>query len=236
VDGFGASATLDQILAATEQLLETAAGFGDDEVRAPSLLPGWSRGHVLTHVARNADGGTHLLAWARTGVETPEYTSLDARAADIEAGAGRSPEQLRTDVRDSADRFAAEYRLMPAEAWHRPVRWTAGQEHPAYRAADARLTEVLIHHVDLGAAYTPHQWPAEFVADQLNQVVAAFTRRADPSPMRLHATDTGTRHEVAKEGPLIEGSQSDLLAWLMGRSPGTDLTTNAALPAPPFLY
>ncbi|MEV7393377.1 maleylpyruvate isomerase N-terminal domain-containing protein, partial [Streptomyces sp. NPDC091215] len=59
--GFDPATTLDQINAATGHLLETAARFTDADVRAPSLLPGWSRGHVLTHVARNADGGRNLL-------------------------------------------------------------------------------------------------------------------------------------------------------------------------------
>ena len=45
----------------------------------PSLLPGWSRGHVLTHLARNADGAVNLLTWARTGVETPQYVSQEQR-------------------------------------------------------------------------------------------------------------------------------------------------------------
>ena len=39
---------LDQIVAASERLLDTTARLSDADVRAPSLLPGWSRGHVLT--------------------------------------------------------------------------------------------------------------------------------------------------------------------------------------------
>ena len=68
--GFDPAATLRQINAATGQLLQTVAQFTDADVRAPSLLPTWSRGHVLTHLARNADGGRRLLLWARTGVGT----------------------------------------------------------------------------------------------------------------------------------------------------------------------
>ncbi|MEU6241500.1 maleylpyruvate isomerase N-terminal domain-containing protein [Streptomyces sp. NPDC047024] len=125
--GFDPAATLEQISAATERVLLTASRFTDADVRAPSLLPEWSRGHVLTHLARNADGGRRLLHWARTGDETPEYASLAARAEEIEAGAGRSAGELVADVRESAARFAAEYRRMPLTAWDREVRWTAGQ-------------------------------------------------------------------------------------------------------------
>ncbi|TDB81213.1 maleylpyruvate isomerase family mycothiol-dependent enzyme [Actinomadura sp. KC216] len=177
--------------AATRALLATADGFDDGDVRAPSLLPGWTRGHVLTHVARNADGGTRLLTWARTGVESYEYPSMEARAAEIEEGAGRPAAALVEDVRDSARRFADAYALMPDEAWTRTVQWTSGARHPAARAADSRLTEVLVHHVDLDAGFTPSDWPAEFTSRALDSVVAAFARREDAPRLRLRATDTG---------------------------------------------
>lgn len=231
---------LDRIVAATGQLLCTAGGFGDADVRGPSLLPGWTRGHVLTHIARNADGGRNLLVWARTGVETPEYPSMAARAEQIEAGAGRDAGALLADVRDSADRFAEEYARLPASAWDRLVRWTGGDEHPAARAADSRLCEVLVHHVDLGAGYTPAQWPAEFATDLLARVVAAFDGRADAPAMRLHATDSDTSYEVraTRDTRTIRGPRTALLAWLMGRGAAADLTTRdgTPLPRPPFLY
>lgn len=53
----------------------------------PSYLPGWSRAHVVAHVARNADALVNLLIWARTGIETPMYASGDQRAREIEEGA-----------------------------------------------------------------------------------------------------------------------------------------------------
>ena len=61
-----ASHSLDRLAAATERLLATATALGDAQVREASLLPGWTRGHVLTHLARNADGMINLLSWART--------------------------------------------------------------------------------------------------------------------------------------------------------------------------
>jgi maleylpyruvate isomerase len=94
-----------------------------------SLLPGWTRGHVLTHLARNAEGGTRLLGWARTGVPSYEYRSLAARAAAIEAGAGRPAAALIQDVRQTAGAFAAAATGMPEQAWQRVVRCTAGRSH-----------------------------------------------------------------------------------------------------------
>lgn len=105
-------------------------------------------------------------------------------------------------------------------------------------------TEHLLRTADLDAGYTPTQWPADFVHAMLGSVVASFGARADAPAMRLHATDTATTTGtwygigVARPAPVIHGSESSLLAWLMGRSQGADLTVQdgAALPDPPFLY
>src|ERR1700733_9187275 len=40
----------DAVAAATQRLHDTATALSDEQVRAPSVLPGWSRGHVLTHI------------------------------------------------------------------------------------------------------------------------------------------------------------------------------------------
>jgi maleylpyruvate isomerase len=41
--------------AATARYLQALTVLRGADVRAPSLLPEWSRGHVITHVSRNAD-------------------------------------------------------------------------------------------------------------------------------------------------------------------------------------
>src|SRR5213080_825186 len=102
------SGLLARVGAATDRLMATAAALSDAQAREPSLLAGWSRGHVLTHIARNADGLVNLLRWARTGTQTPMYASAESRAADIEAGAGRPAADLAADVRESAAALAAQ--------------------------------------------------------------------------------------------------------------------------------
>jgi maleylpyruvate isomerase len=221
------------ITAATGALLASAGRLADADMRAPSLLPGWTRGHVLTHVARNADGGTRLLTWARTGVASHEYPSMDARAAEIEDGAGRPAAVLVADVRDSADRWAEAYAAMPDDAWERVVQWTSGARHPIARATDARLTEVLTHHVDLDSGFTPADWPAAYVTRMLPNIVASYARRDGAPRLRVHATDTGAS---CGDGDIeVAGPASSLLAWLMGRTDGRDLTGAEGV-ALPFLY
>src|ERR1700690_838635 len=124
---------------ATGRLLDGVASLSDAAATQPSLLPGWSRGHVLTHLARNAEGSTRLLTWARTGVPSYEYESTEARAAEIEAGAGRPVKVLMEDVRRPAAALEEAAADMPPQAWRRVVRYTGGQERSADVILPSRL-------------------------------------------------------------------------------------------------
>ena len=224
-----ASHSLDRLAAATDRLLATATALSDAQAREPSLLPCWTRGHVLSHIARNADGLRNLLIWARTGTETPMYASAESRSADIEAGAGRPAADLAADVRESAARFAAEAANLPGGAWAVPVRALNGPPFPAHEVLDRRLSETEIHNVDLAAGYAPSDWPADFVAAALPRVAGSFTGRND-APCCLVRAD-GPPHQQFPIGPagtasppvVVRGQPADLLAWLLGRGSGAGL-------------
>jgi maleylpyruvate isomerase len=227
-----------QLRSATADLVAAIDGLSDADVRAPSPLPGWTRGHVLTHLARNAEGGTRQLTWARTGVPSYEYESVAARAAAIESGAGRPAAALIADVRACADGFFAAADGMPAQAWQRTVRWTTGDEAAAALIVPMRLGEVHIHHVDLDIGYRPGDWPAAFVSDYLDRAVTAL--RDHPGlQIRMEATDTGRVHEAGEAdpgAPVVAGPEYALLAWLLGRSDGDELASDGPLPRVPPLY
>jgi maleylpyruvate isomerase len=231
-----------QLRAATADLIDAISGLSDMEVRAASPLPGWTRGHVLTHLARNAEGGTRQLEWARTRVPSYEYESLAARAAAIEQGADRSAVVLAADVRSTADGFFAAADKMTTQAWHRKVRWTTGHEADAALIVPMRLGEVLIHHVDLDIGYRPQDWPTAFVDDYLDRAVTALSGHAEwPGAVRMEATDTGRVFEVGdmtSAAPVIAGPEYQLLAWLLGRSDGGELCRDGdgRLPEVPPLY
>ncbi len=170
---------------ATARLAGTAAGLTDDDARQPSALAGWTRGHLLTHIARNADGLRNLLVWARTGMELPQYPSAEARTAGIEAGAGRGAGELLADLRESAAAFSAEAATLTGPAWRAPVHGMRGPDHPAWYTLVRRLVEVEIHHVDLDAGFGPADWPDSFVAIELPLAAADFAHRADVPACRL---------------------------------------------------
>jgi len=168
---------------ATSRLLGTVKGLSDDDVRAPSQLPGWTRGHVLTHLARGAEALTNLLHGARTGEPTRAYASQEARNEAIERGAGRSAEELLADVTAGAEKFRAAVAILPDDAWERRVRVLDYAEFPALQLLTRRLVEVELHHTDLGAGYGPDDWPARFAGMDLDEPMR--TQRADRKPRGL---------------------------------------------------
>lgn len=225
-------ALLDQVAKGTTHLLDTVRGLGDDDLRAPSLLPGWTRGHVVAHLARNADSLVNLLIWARTGVEIAQYPSAYLRDADIEAGALRPAEQLLLDLSAAVERWSALATTAPTETWSATVRTRQGTPVPASAIARMRLLEVEIHHVDLGASYTPADWHPAFVTDELPRVAADITTGlpSGTPAFALEATDTDFRATIGlgEPGHTITGPSAQLLGWLIGRSSGSELS--GALP------
>src|SRR3569833_623824 len=158
-----------QIERSTQRLLETVKTLDGAGLAAPSLCEGWTRGHVLSHLSRNADGYTNLFTWVRTGVETPMYASREARNADIDAGAFRTLEEQTDDLRATHARMMAAIDAIPPTAWTNEVTLISGAVLPAHRIVWMRVCEVEIHHVDLDAGYGPADWPAGFARRLLHE-------------------------------------------------------------------
>ena len=176
----------DQIDQATQRLLDTARVITEPDLRAPSLLPGWTRGHVVAHVARNADAMRNLLVGVRTGQDRPAYPSAEARQADIERGAGLRASELMTDLAGSAMALRTIARQLPEEGWQVPVRILGSDPFPAAEVLTRRLVEVELHHCDLGAGYGPADWPPAFAAMELAEPMRSWRqdRLGYPEPSR----------------------------------------------------
>ncbi|WP_100444006.1 maleylpyruvate isomerase family mycothiol-dependent enzyme [Glycomyces xiaoerkulensis] len=162
---------------ATKRLVATVEDLSDEQLRAPSALEGWTRGHVITHVARSCDAMCRMLVWARTGEGVPGYPSKESREADIEAGSGRSREELVADLVESAAWLAAEVGSMPQEAWDTTIETPTGATIPAAEIPARRLVEVECHHTDLDTGYTAADWTAGFAEMPLGEPMRTW--RAD---------------------------------------------------------
>ena len=182
----------DQIDQATQRLLGTARILTEPDLRAGSLLPGWTRAQVLAHVARGADATRHLLVGVRSGQDRSAYASAEAWQADIEYRAGLRPKELADDLAGSAMALRTVARQLPDERWPHPVLIPGSASFPAADLLVRRLVEVELHHCDLGAGYAPADWPAAFAAMELAEPMRSqrrdrleSTRTAEPlSPPR----------------------------------------------------
>lgn len=212
--------------------------MGPDAFTAPSMLPGWSRAHVLSHLARNADGMVNLLTWARTGVPTPAYASREQRDADIEAGARRPSAAIRDDVLASSDRLAQQVRAMPRQAWAAQVRNVQGVEIPATDIPWIRAREMWIHAVDLDVGATFTDLPPPMLVELIGDVSRALGTKPDCPSLRLVAIDMGQTWTLGTDGGSggeVSGPVAELTGWLLGRSAGRGLRTagGGKPPAPP---
>lgn len=216
---------------ATERLLRAVAALDNAAVTQASRLPGWTRGHVLAHLARNADALVNVLEGR------PMYVSGSAREADIERDAPRPLDVQLDDVRESAARFQ-EASTAPGGR-SRTVELRNGVTDRAERLPFRRWVEVELHHVDLGIGYELEDLPADFTEREIRFLVARFAGHQDVPTTRL-ATDDGrtwTTSGGAPGGPVaVEGTAAELLGWLAGRRDGSGLTvTSGTLPALPPL-
>lgn len=190
--------------AAHQALLADLDGLTDDVARRPSLLPEWSVGHVLTHLARNADSLASMFEGAQRGEVPSQYPSADARNADIQAGAGRSAAQLVADVRRSIWHLEGIWASATATAWSGHGLTMTGRvaiSDLPFR----RWGETAIHHADLGLGYTPAQWPAEFVRLEVRRLSMLWASRR---PMGMT--------ELPDQA--LQLDERTRLLWLLGRT------------------
>lgn len=221
---------LESVRDATERLLTAVAKLDNASAAGPSRLPGWSRGHVLAHLARNADALLNVLEGR------PMYADAQVRDADIERDAPRPLDVQLADVRESADRFQAAGSV-PAN-WSRTVELRNGVVDSAARVPFRRWVEVELHAVDLGIGYELEDLPEEFTTREIEFLAERFTGRPDVPATRLtdgtrvwHTGREADRHEVT-----VTGTPADLLGWLAGRRDGSGLTADGGpLPALPPL-
>jgi maleylpyruvate isomerase len=181
--------------ASHERLLNGLRPLVDQDFRAPSLLPRFTRGHVVTHLANKAKAH----AWLFGGPAVGEVRRLHPAGHDADAaadlGADRSAVELRADLKRSFDLLEAAWLGLDDNSWNELGEMTAGPRKMVEIIAH-HLRNVEVHHVDLHIGYLASDWPVQFVDGELAKRISTLSQRAD------HA---------------------DLLAWLLGRAPSPDL-------------
>lgn len=203
---------------ATQRLLGDTIAVSDENWPAPSRLPGWSRGHVASHIARQADGIVRLTGWARSGERQDMYASVEQREADINAGAGRTGMELQIDLDTSAGRLDQAFDTLDDAAWDTVVELRGGTKVPARMLPLARLLEVVIHHIDLDVGFEFADVD-DATAEWLLEWCAFRVRSRDEFPRLDLTADSGFTISLGNAGEpsAVGGRSADLLGWVMSR-------------------
>ena len=214
--------------------------LSDVELDGGSLLPGWSRRHVVAHVGYNARAIARLIEWAATGVETPMYSSPEARNHEIEFGATLSPIALRHLFDHSAVHLNVEWRDLPADAWHHKVKTAQGRIVPAEETVWMRTREVWMHAVDLDNGANFSDVPAPVLERLLADIAGSWhTRGTDTGLLiKVEDRDLSFGDTGAADPTIISGPLPAVVQWAAGR--GTSGITasgpggaTGTVPAPP---
>lgn len=197
--------------------------MAEAEYAEPSLLPDWTRGHVVAHLALNAEAMAGALTGLTEGESVPMYASQDARDTDIATLGKAEPEAIRSRLLGAVTDFADAVAAVPDGGWGADIERTpGGTTFHAGALPGMRHREVEIHHADLGLSYTHADWPPEFAV----RLIDAMAKRERPQPFSVHATDLDRTWHLGDGGPTVTGAAHDLGWWLTGRGDGTGLTSD----------
>jgi maleylpyruvate isomerase len=205
----------------TRQLIAAAVDLSDHDLRMPSRCPGWSRAHVLSHVARNADAFVRVLDAAALGESAPMYPSRASRDADIEAGSRRGAAAILADLQETAERLSGALTALPRHRLDQSLGDIGGGGRTAGDVAWLRWREVVLHHVDLDRGFTLTD-AGPLVTQLLEDVVGSLAERPGQPGLALSA-DEGGGWQIGDAGTPISGTVAAITTWLTGRSSGADL-------------
>ncbi|MBJ8348266.1 maleylpyruvate isomerase family mycothiol-dependent enzyme [Antrihabitans sp. YC2-6] len=208
--------------------------LSDDELAGPTLLDGWTRKHVIAHVAYNAAALCRLLDWAASGTEIPMYASVQQRNDEISAGATLSAGALRNLFDHTVARLDEKWRHLADSAWDAEVVTVQGRIVPAAETAWMRAREVWIHAVDLAGTGRFTDLPAVVLTSVLSDIVKAW--RTNELGSQLVLDVSGTPPIAIKPGhtaaSVVRGNLASIVRWSAGRG-AVGVTSPEASPVPP---
>ena len=179
--------------AAHALLLESGAGLTDAQARSASALPGWTVGHVLTHLARNADAFRRVVEAAGSGEVSPMYGSMAQRDGEIEAGSGRPATELVADLTTATAALDQSWAAATPDTWETGRANGPAGEFAVSETPWRRWREVSIHHGDLSPTFDSSVLSEAYLLSDMPRLLADLPRRLD------------------------DASRRELAAWLVGR-------------------
>jgi len=222
------------VYGAHRRLLGLAAAVDDETLSRPSLLPGWTIGHVLTHLADGARTQADLVDTAAESSATTRATAAEpvpARLNGRSAAAAGPPEAIRDDLATAIARLERSWDQTHVDVWRTGYGFTAGTDRRGEPVTLADLVflrwrEVEIHGIDLGLTDRGGPgWadlPAPYVDAEWAWTTARLAVRLPPGVSVLLAPgDRPSRaFGVGSRPAVISAPTVETLRWLLGRLPG----------------
>lgn len=215
----------------TDMLMATVMSLTQDELRAPSKAQGWTRAHVVAHLAHGADAMGNLITWATTGTKTPAYASKEARDADIEKSAQLPADELKALLNDANARFLESVAKLKDGVQVETVTMTSGEVNPLSIPA-RRTTEVVIHHDDLDTTWEWHEADPEAILDAIEVSVGRLQNNPDSPGMTITAGE-GEEWVVGDGSFKITGYYDELLPFVAREQVEEGLEFEGELPKLP---
>jgi len=208
----------------TQALLGETILLTDEQWGMPSRLPGWTRAHIASHLARNADGLTRVVQQLLDGTPTSLYADEASARSDIERGSERTALELQVDLDASANRLHEHFEELLQMPPDRLVALTPTVTVRLDHLPIVRINELVLHHIDLDIGYTHQNVDPQAAAWLLAYNAARIGRNSAYPAIRL-MSDSGVETIIGGPGrpQVVHGPDSLLLAWLTRRlDDGTD--------------
>lgn len=200
-----------------QRLLEIVDHLDAEQLAAPSMLPGWTRNHVLGHLTMNARSHVHLMAAASRGEVGEQYPGgVTARAEGIEMAAHWDPDTARAELRRAVYHLEGAWAGASAETWNGTATMASGAIASIHELPFLRWRECVIHLTDLDVDVGFDEWPAYYVRLELDRQKMAW---AASHPMGL------TQLPAAA----MALDERHRLAWLLQRAHVEGLPTGPGL-------
>lgn len=212
--------------------MATLTSLTDDELGKPTRCEGWTRAHVLAHLAQDADAMANLATWAVTGQETPAYESREQRDAGIEAATTLSAVELVAGLEQANARLLDAILKLRDGVQVETLPTQFSGDINAFALPALRTTEVIVHHNDLDTTWEWHEADPDAILNAIGVCVHRLQSHPDGPGLRIVARE-GEEWTVGDGSQRIEGFYEALLPFLAREQVEEGLRYEGALPTLP---
>lgn len=206
---------VDRLKAAADNVSAKLGGLSDADVLVPTDLPGWTRGHVLAHIAHVSNAVARQVEYALRGELIEFYDGgQGARTQAIEMNAGHTAQEHRDYISAAFTRALSVLDGLDDAQWDLPISYRDGVVRDG---ALAYWRELVIHLADLQLGRGPETWSKEFCLYLIEFLSARVPGDIHLKllPLALPPMTMGSGESAVS----IQGMLTDIAAWLSGRTP-----------------